>query len=112
MISRNEASPNGLAYTPLRESYDASGRLSVTTQATSERARFNQNLILTTHTTRAETYDGDGVGVKQSTTTQVNSNPSSTSTTYYLRSSVLGGRVIAELDDACARQSYYIITNV
>jgi hypothetical protein len=107
-ISRNEASPDGLAYEPLRQSYDASGRLSVTTQATSERARFNQNLILTTHTTRAETYDGDGVGVKQATTTQVNSNQPSTSVTYYLRSSILGGRVIAELDGAGSRQNSHV----
>jgi hypothetical protein len=107
-ISRNEAAPDTLPYEALRQSYDAAGRLSTTTQETSNRDEVNQNIIYTAQITRTESYDGDGVGVKQATTTQGSSGQPSTTTIYYLRSSVLGGQVIAELDAQGNRQRSYV----
>jgi YD repeat-containing protein len=106
LVSRNEPAPDTLPYDPLRQSYDASGRLIQTTQKTSNRDSVNQNIIYTTQTTRTQSYDGDGLEAKQ--LTQVGDNPPSTAVIYYLRSSVLGGRVIAEYDSQGSRQRSYV----
>jgi YD repeat-containing protein len=109
LVSRNEDAPDTLPYAPLRQSYDTAGRLSVTTQTTSRHSPVpNSTVIFTTQTTRTETYDGDGAGVKQATTTQLNNNTPSTSFTYYLRSSVLGGRIISEYDGAGVRKDSHV----
>jgi YD repeat-containing protein len=110
LISRNEAAPNALPYEPLRQAYDAVGRLSVTTQKTSRSraSRTGTTTVFTTQTAKAEIYDGDGVGIKQVTTRQVNSNTPTTTATYYLRSAVLGGRIISEYDAQGARQQSHV----
>lgn len=107
LVSRNEPSPDGLPYQPLRNSYDAAGRPSQTTQKTSR--RLFSGTLLTTTKTKSEVYDGDGLIVQSSTTTQRNANQPSTSKTYYLRSSVLDGRLIADFDAAGIRQNSYIL---
>jgi len=99
LISRNEPAPDTLPYVPLRQSYDAAGRLTLTTQTTSTRDPINQNIIHTGQNTRTETYDGDGVGIMEGTID---------ATTYYLRSSALGGQVIAEYDPQGVRQNEYV----
>lgn len=105
-ISRNEAAPDTLPYEALRQSYDAAGRPSTTTQKTSMHSLANQNIIITTQFTRTESYDGDGVVVKQATQTTSNLPPAGV--IYYLRSSVMGGQVIAELDEQGRRQRSYV----
>ncbi len=108
-VSRNEPSPNGLLYQPLRLTYDAAGRRVQSTQ-TASRPHPNPNnpLILTTVTSRTETYDGDGVGVKSVATSQTNDGTMVTTSTFYLRSTVLGGRTISEYDASGIRQKAYI----
>lgn len=65
-------------------------------------------MIWTTTVTKTSTYDGDGRGIKQAVTMQVNSNAPSTDATFYLRSSVLGGRAISEYDAAGVRRNTYV----
>jgi hypothetical protein len=98
LISRNEPAPDTLPYVPLRQSYDAAGRLTLTTQTTSTQDPTTQQ-IYTGQNTRTELYDGDGTGIMEAT---------DTGTTYYLRSSVLGGQVIAEYDGQGNRQNEYL----
>ena len=107
LLSRNEESPNGLAYQPARFQYDAAGRRVGTTQTTSRQLSTPAHPIWTTAVETADTYDGDGLGVRRTKTTQLNSNSPSTSTIYYLRSSVLGGRLVAEYSSAGVRQTAY-----
>ncbi len=57
---------------------------------------------------RTETHDGDGVGVKSVTTSQQNGGTPVTTATFYLRSTVLGGRTISEYDSAGTRQKAYV----
>lgn len=107
LISRNELSPNGLTYAPLVYKYDAVGRLSQTTQTTSREVGIHNPTTQTTAVTQVETYDGDGAGVKHMVTKQVNSNQPSTASTYYLRSTILGGRTISEYNSSGVRQTSY-----
>jgi YD repeat-containing protein len=109
LVSRNEAAPNTQPYEALRDSYDAAGRLAQTTQKTSSSSLVNPNLILTTTRTKTETYDGAGQVVKETTTGQVNNGTPSTSATFYLRSSALGGRVISEYNGSGVRQVTHIM---
>ncbi|MGH9969217.1 MAG: hypothetical protein ACREBG_15650 [Pyrinomonadaceae bacterium] len=109
LVSRNEPSLNGLAYQPLRFTYEAAGRRVQSTQTTSRHhPNPNVNIIFTTVRTRTETYDGDGVGVKSATTSQTNGGTIVTTSTFYLRSTVLGGRTISEYDAAGIRQKAYV----
>ncbi len=94
-VSRNESAPDTLPYTPLRQSYDAAGRLAQTTQRTSKVNPNPPHNPITTPHTRTETYDGDGSGIEEAGK-------------YYLRSSVLGGQVITEYDASGARQQSYV----
>ena len=108
LVSRNEQSPNGLTYVPARFTYDAAGRQVQMTQTTSRpNPNPHNSTIWTTAVTQADTYDGDGLGVERVTTTQLNSNLPTTTATYYLRSSVLGGRVISEYNSSGVRQTSY-----
>ncbi|HEY3102465.1 MAG TPA: hypothetical protein VGJ69_02665, partial [Pyrinomonadaceae bacterium] len=107
LLSRNEASPNGLAYQPLRFVYDASGRRVQSTQTTSRPNPIHPTIIWTTVTANAETYDGDGVRIKTSRTSQLNNNAPTTASTFFLRSSVTGN-LIAEYDASGVRQKAYV----
>jgi len=106
-VSRNEAEPHALPYEPLRAAFDAAGRLTSRTQATSQPSHNNPEVRVKTTVTQAEVYDGDGQAVRHITTRQEGSHPASTEVKYYLRSSVLG-RVIAEYNAAGARLSSYV----
>lgn len=107
LVSRNEPSPNGLTYVPAHYSFDAAGRQAQMTQTTSRMVGIHQNILQTTAVTQADTYGGDGLGIERAVTKQVNGGTPSTVVTYYLRSSVLGGRVISEYNSSGARQSSY-----
>jgi YD repeat-containing protein len=108
LLSRNEASPNGLTYVPARFAYDAAGRQAQTTQTTSRPSpNPHSNSVITTALTQADTYDGDGLGVERAVTKQVGSGTPATTVTYYLRSSVLGGRVVTEYNSSGARKASY-----
>jgi hypothetical protein len=53
-------------------------------------------------------YDGAGLVAKQTDTRQVDSNAPSSSSTYFLHSTVLGGRVVTEYDSSVVRQHSYV----
>jgi YD repeat-containing protein len=105
-ISKNEESPNELTFVPARYSYDAAGRLFRKTQTTS-RQIIAGGAVITTAVTTADTFDGDGVGVRRDIIRKLNNNQPTTQTTYYLRSSVLGGRTVTEYNTAGARKTSY-----
>jgi hypothetical protein len=108
LVSRNEESPNGLTYVPAHYSFDAAGRRAQMTQTTSRpNPNPHINTIITTAVTQADTYDGDGLGVERAVTKQAGGGTPSTAATYYLRSTVLGGRVVAQYNSSGARQSSY-----
>jgi hypothetical protein len=88
LLSMNEAPPNGLPFVAAQHAYDAASRR--------------------VQTTTGAVYDGDGLQVKAAVTKQVNSNQPSTQTTYYLRSSVLGGQAITDYDDQGTRVNSYV----
>jgi hypothetical protein len=75
---------------------------------TSKPSPSNPNLIFTTTTTTSAVYDGDGQQLKRVQTKQTNSNQAQVDTTYYLRSSVLGGQVITDYDGQGARKNSYV----
>jgi hypothetical protein len=56
-------------------------------------------------------YDADGRRVKRTEQTRVNSGPTTTVTSYYVRSSVLDDSVITELDQAGAKKLTYVHAN-
>jgi YD repeat-containing protein len=106
LFSMNEPAPNNLPYSPTRNTYDAAGRLTRKTQKTS----FQEDsfaLLKTTTVTMTETYDGDGAGIKRTVTTQLNAFPATTETTYFLRSSQLGGRTVSEYNASGVRRTTY-----
>jgi YD repeat-containing protein len=107
LISRNEPSPNGLTYGPARYSYDAAGRNSVTTQTTSRRVGIH-SILQTTALTQADSYDGDGQGIERAVTKQINGGTPSTTVTYYLRSTLLGGRIVTEYNSQGVRKTSYV----
>ena len=91
----NESAPNEFTYSPLTFTYDAAGQKATQTQ-TMSRPRFNNPSVAdTTVSSGNDYYDGNGVLVKKTRTTQFNSNSPITNRTYDLRSSVTGN-VIAE----------------
>ena len=98
LLSMNEPAPDELTFVPAQHSYDASGRHIQVTQTTSTPSAFNPNLVLTTAATTRDEYDGDGLQLKQIISKQVNGGQPQSLITYYLRSSVLGGNIIAEYD--------------
>jgi YD repeat-containing protein len=106
LISRNEPAPDTLPYEPLRFAYDAAGRVFRETQATAGHAP--SGVLIVAHTTKETTYDGDGQVAKSVRTTQVGVNAATTTPVYYLRSSVLGGRVVSEYGAGGVRQSSYV----
>jgi YD repeat-containing protein len=106
LISRNEPAPDTLPYEPLRFAYDAAGRVFRETQATAGHAP--SGVVIVAHTTKENTYDGDGQVAKSVRTTQVGVNAATTTPVYYLRSSVLGGRVVSEYGAGGVRQSSYV----
>jgi YD repeat-containing protein len=107
LVSRNEEPPNGLQYEPMRFKYDAAGRQAQTSQTTSRQLSTPAHPVWTTAVTMTDSYDGDGLGVRRVKVTKLNANPPGTSTIYYLRSSVLGGRLVAEYGAAGARKTSY-----
>lgn len=73
--------------------------------------RYEGNYLITRTTTNTQEYGGDGQQVRDpdlrtATSPQVGINPI-TKTTYYLRSSVLGGQTVTEYDATGARQKSY-----
>jgi YD repeat-containing protein len=108
LLTMNDPSPNG--FTPFqspRHVYDAAANHIGVTQIFSQPAPttgFN-----TTTTSRSQTYDGNGQEVKRVDTTQINNYQPTTKTTYYARSSVLGGQVIAQLDGQGVIQSSFVM---
>jgi YD repeat-containing protein len=107
LVSRNEQSPNGLTYVPAQFTYDAAGRQAQMTQTTSRMVGIHQNILQTTAVTQSNLYDGDGLGLERVTTKQINSNQPTSAATYYLRSTVLGGKTISEYNASGMRQASY-----
>jgi YD repeat-containing protein len=105
LLSMNEPSPNGFSpFQSPAHTYDAVGS-HVGVAETISQLIPDQGLHTVT-TTRSQTYDGNGQEVKR-VQTQTNSSPSST-ITYYLRSSALGGQVIAQLDGQGVIKGSYV----
>jgi YD repeat-containing protein len=108
LLTMNDPSPNG--FTPFQSPhhvYDAAANHIGVTQIFSQPAPttgFN-----TTATSRSQTYDGNGQEVKRVDTTQINNYQPTTKTTYYVRSSVLGGQVVAHLDAQGVVQSSFVM---
>jgi hypothetical protein len=104
----NEAAPNELTFQPARHTYDAAGRHVGQTQTVSKRGLTDPNQVFTTATTTSAGYDGDGLQRKRDLTSQTNGSQPVTETTYYLRSSVLGGQVITDYDGQGTRRNSYV----
>jgi YD repeat-containing protein len=108
LVSMNEPAPDVQPFVPAHNSYDAAGRHATTTQTTSRRVGVH-SILQTTAVTQTDSYDGDGVGVRQARITQLNGNAPSTATIYYLRSSVLGGQVVTEYNGQGLRKTSYAL---
>jgi YD repeat-containing protein len=108
LVSMNETAPGVQPFVALQHGYDAAGRQVTQTQTTSRRIGIHSGLQ-TTAVTQTNRYDGDGAGVRQERVTQLNSNAPATTTTYYLRASVLGGQVITEYNGQGLRQTSYAV---
>ncbi|HEX8353010.1 MAG TPA: Ig-like domain-containing protein, partial [Pyrinomonadaceae bacterium] len=106
LVSKHEESPSELPFVPARYGYDAAGRLFQKTQTTSRRVTSG-GAVITTAVTTVDTFDADGIGVKRDLIRKINANQPTTQTTYYLRSSVLGGRTITEYNTSGARKTSY-----
>jgi YD repeat-containing protein len=99
-VSRNEDAPYTMLYVPLRSFYDAAGRLVQTTQTTSRPSpNPHSTQVFTTAKVKTETYDGNGLVTKESDSSQ---------TTFYLRSSIMGGRAVSEYDGSGARRVTHV----
>lgn len=107
LLSMNEPPFNELTYVAPAHIYDAAGRHLQVSQTTSKPSPTNPNLIFTTVTTTGALYDGDGQQVKQVVSKQTNSSQTSLTTSYYLRSSVLG-QVITEYNGQGGRRSSFV----
>jgi len=98
LLSRNESFGDSL---PSGHTYDAAGRMTSVTQ-TRPCWLEPQHLYQLHIYANTQTHDGDGqvTRYEQSHTTDLNGThaPESPTKSYYLRSSVLGGRVISEYD--------------
>ena len=108
LLTMNDPSPNG--FTPFQSpqhAYDAAANHIGVTQIFSQPAPTTG--FWTTTTNRSQTYDGNGQEVKRVSTTQTNNYQPATTTTYYVRSSVLGGQVVAQLDGQGVIQSSFVI---
>jgi YD repeat-containing protein len=104
LVSRNETTQNGLTpYQPLRSTYDAAGRSVTTTQTTTNPSRIPNHPPGTTTPTETETYDGTGL-----VAAEVKSGTGTAGTTYYLRSTVLGGKAVSEYNGSGARQVTHV----
>lgn len=103
LISRNEASPNGLTYEPLRNTFDSAGRLVQQSQLTTKPPRSSHLTETKTTVTNIRSYDGNGLAAKITRKTQINSNAPSSGATYYLFSTVLGGRAVSEYNPSGVR---------
>lgn len=106
LITMAESSPNGLTYAPAIHGYDAAGHRVSTTQITGYMMSDGVSEVITLMT-QAETYDGDGVGVKRVVTKRTGNGTPTTETIYLLRSTVLGGRAISEYNSSGARSTSY-----
>lgn len=102
LLTMNESAPNSMPYSPATYGYDAAGRLVSTAQTTSY-VMSDGVSVATTSATQAETYDGDGMGIRHSATRQTSGGAPTTDTTYYLRSSLLGGRTVSQYGASGAR---------
>ncbi len=105
LVSRNETTQNGLTpYAPLRDAYDAAGRLYQTTQTMTSMTGPRRDIPHTATVTETETYDGAGLVVVEAT-----SGTNFPSTTYYLRSTVLGGKAVSEYNGLGVRQVTHVL---
>jgi YD repeat-containing protein len=105
LVSRNETTQNGLTpYESLRDSYDAAGRLYQTTQTTTSMTGPRRNIPHTATVTETETYDGAGLVAVEAT-----NGTDFPSTTYYLRSTVLGGKAVSEYNGSGVRQVTHVL---
>lgn len=108
LVSMNEPAPNQMPFVPAQHIYDAGGHHVNVQQTTSVQSPNNPNLVLTTTTATSAIYDGSGQRVARTETRQTNANPPSVQTTYFLRSSVLGGQVISDYDAQGTRTGGYV----
>ena len=109
LISMNEAMTYSVhPYQAAQHTYDAAGRHVGVTQTTT---RYEGNSFVTTFVNNTQSYDGDGRQVRSVEGRTLYGSPGANSlkTTYYLRSSVLGGRTVTEYDasgERCVSYSY------
>lgn len=108
LISMNEPPPDELTFVPAQHTYDAAGRHVMNTQTRSRVLPLPGNPVQTKITTIDAIYDGDGQQVKRVETTQINSQQPTSGPGYFLRSSVLGGRVATEYNSQGAHQKSYV----
>jgi YD repeat-containing protein len=117
LVSRNEPKPAGqlTPYQAARYTYDAAGRQAGVTQTRSYFVESDSGGHMSTDVVEnTTTYDGEG-GVVRYSRSLLNTVPWGTfqttgypKTTYYLRSSVLGGAVVSEYDGAGAFERSHV----
>jgi YD repeat-containing protein len=108
LISMSEPPPNEFTFVPATHTYDAAGRHVKNTQTISRESQLPGNPVQTIMTTIDAVYDGDGHQIKRVQTKQFNSQQPTSETSYYLSSSVLGGRVVTEYDSQGADRKSYV----
>jgi hypothetical protein len=102
VLSRNEdPDPNVYLFTPARNTFDAAGFQVSTTQSRTYNLPEEGGLVANVYS-NTQTFDGDGQAISYTSSRAVSLNgfptggPSETG--YWLRSTVLGGKVISEYD--------------
>jgi len=105
LLSQNEAPDYSLQpYQAPQHRYDAAGRH---VSLNSTHTRYSGTYASTFVTTNTQTYDGDSQVVRSTEQQTQSGFLVKNITSYYLRSSVLGGRTITEYDAAGARHISY-----
>jgi hypothetical protein len=108
LLCLNESAPNELTFVPAKHLYDVSGQQVTQSQTVSKLSPTNPNIVFTTTTSSEASYDGDGMQLKRSLTMQVNTNQATVDATFFLRSTVLGGLVIADYNSQGTRLNSYV----
>ena len=106
---------------PVTWAYNAAGQVTrdhnkeYTYDAAGEKVRVLETTTVGTGLTKRlwiyQDYDADGESVKRVEQTQVNSGANSFTTAYYVRSSVLDDKVVAELNESGATRKAYVYAN-
>ena len=93
VLSVNDSSPYSMDYTPLTYTFDAAGRTATQYESIQRPNLLRPNQPITNTTSGNDYYDGDGFLAKKTRT-----RGTTTDTTNYIRSSIIGGVILEYLN--------------